>query len=121
MKIEYGCQPNCSETVIRLKQEDYNKIPPDLMSKWWSMSEPSEGYSSMRPLKDTQCVYFYQMGGNELIDWLEEKKLGYDIEAPFAPERKEWEPLEPTEDEKEIASESDGGGGDFYRRLPYDN
>ena len=121
MKKEYGINPNCSESVIRLFKVDYDAIPPDIKSNWWAMSEPTEGYSHMRPLPGTHCIYFYQMSVDpDLIKWLEEKKIPYDLEAPFQEQHPDWEQLEPSEqDEKE--TEKDGGGGLFYRRKPYVN
>ena len=119
MKIENGINPNCSETVIRINEEDALQISPELMSKWWSMSEPTEGYSHMRPIPGTRCFYFYQTCGDELIKWCEDNKIGYDIEAPFGEQQPEWEEIEPNEEEKELPR--DGGGGFFYRRKPYAN
>jgi hypothetical protein len=119
MKIEYGCQPNCSETVIRLFQVDYDSLPPDVKSNTWGFDEPTAGYSSMMPLPGTKCVYYYQTTGHELQEWLEQQKIPYDIEAPFQEQHPDWDLLEPTEEEKQ--SERDGGGGSFYRRKPYDN
>jgi len=115
-----GMQPNCSETVIRLYSVDYDSLPPDIMSNAWSMSEPTEGYSSMRPLPGTKCIYFYQMSVNpELMEWLESQRIPYDIEAPFNEQHPDWDKLEPTEDE--LKNDRNGGGGEFYRRKPYAN
>ena len=120
MKFE-GIQPNCSETVIRLKKEDYSRLSSEIMSEAWSMSEPPEGYSSMRPLPDTECIYFYQHCGDRIQDFLEANRIAYDIEAPFQPRSENWDELEPTEEELSARSDRDGGGGQFYRRKPYDN
>ena len=111
-----GIQPNCSETVIRLYKEDYDSIPPDVMSKIWMLSEPTEDYSTMRPVNGMECVYFYQSSGQELIDYLERNKIIYEIEAPFGSVDPNWELIV---DWEPSGLDSFENSKRYFRRKPY--
>jgi len=122
MQIEYGINPNCSETVFRIPKMYVNCIPEEVIAKdsiEYHLYR-TDGYSQMLPTEDTVCLYFYQSWNYSLMQWLEENKIPYDIQAPFyGGEDPNLKPIEPTEKEKQMLR--DGGNGEFYRRKPYGN
>jgi hypothetical protein len=122
MIIESGINPNCSETVFRIPKE-YKEIAElnNSLDNLWT--EPVDGYSQMRPTKDTICYYFYQTSGWDFHRFLEENKIPYEAQAPFGDPDGEykdvWEKIELTPEENALGS--DGGSGDCYKRKPYGN
>ena len=114
--IEIGIQPSCSETVYRIPAE-YKHLADVVVGL--NNSDPTEGYSQMRPTKDTVCYYFYQSDNRKLCDMLEEFEIPYDIQSPFGNEDEHWIPIKLSEIEK--LEKSDGGSGQFYTRMPYGN
>lgn len=78
--------PNCSESVYRIKRTDLGKLDnetlKDLFSGDWPCNlEPTEGYSNLRGKKKYICFYYYQASA----DWLE--KILLDLEIPYKAEK----------------------------------
>ena len=119
MEIEYGINPNCSETVYRFKKEYLDKIPQSIIARGWH--EPERSYSQMMPNKDEICVYFYQSGGDDLLEALENAKIPYDTQQFMvdSDEYPQWKNLALRPKEKKLSQY--GGNGDFYRRKKYGN
>jgi hypothetical protein len=117
MKIEFGINPNCSETVYRFKKIYMEKIPRTILEEGWY--EPTDDYSQMRPNRDEVCIYFYQTGGYKLLEALEYAQIPYDTQQFMAdPEDyPQWKPLAMRPGEKELGDY--GGSGGFYRRKKY--
>ena len=66
--------PNCSETVIRLKKKDIknlgkeeSRIYKSLLNNIFYSSEPVEGYSELRSDDIWEAHFYYQTIGNELL------------------------------------------------------
>ena len=86
-------QPNCSETVVKINNEDIEKLSQKekaalylTLAGCFGSTEPVEDYSKLRPENDSEkCFYFYQSGGNPFITYL--KRKGIKIQAgeyPFS-------------------------------------
>ena len=117
MIIEYGINPNCSETVFRFKKEYLDKVPKSLLER--SEDVPTDEYSQMRPNKNEICAYFYQSDGYNLLKFLEENKIPYDTQQFMNSPGKfpQWELLNMRRNERKLSTY--GGSGDFYRRKKY--
>lgn len=65
--------PNCSETVVRLKRQDLYSLSEREkrlyrhLVETYSSDEPTEGYSKLRSDGVWKAHYYYQTVGNELI------------------------------------------------------
>lgn len=120
MIIERGINSNCSETVYRFNIKYLDFIPESII-KTGSFS-PMIDYSQMRPINRKEiCIYYYQQGGYELLEWLEESETPYDTQQFVADSDdygKIWDPLQMRDNEKEESHW--GGSGTFYRRKSYD-
>ena len=99
MIIENSLNPNCSETVYRLKKADIDKLPGGMkfinkwMKKCWGGLKPIEeesdlgAYSGLRPVTDDEiCIYFYQTSCEGLEIELLKRKIPYMAEKPFTSE-----------------------------------
>jgi len=66
--------PNCSETVIRLKKKDIKNLDREeeriyihLLNNAYQSNTPVEGYSKLRSDDIWKAHYYYQTVGNELV------------------------------------------------------
>ena len=118
MIIEYGIQPNCSETVYRFNRRYLVGMPEKFLKR--AMLVPVIGYSQMLPNEKEVCLYHYQSDNPCLMKWLEKNKIPYDTQQ-FEADSNDvggiWKKLKMRKCEKE--QEADGGSGSFYRRKPY--
>ena len=114
MIIEKGINPNCSEIVYRFKEEYLHNLPISILEKSNSMGTPE--FSQMLPTKNTICLYYYQVGGEDLLAWLESNKIEYDVQH-FTEDSPNWVRIKPTKEESKLPHK--GGSGPFYRRIPY--
>ena len=110
MKLEFGFQPNCSETVFRFSRRELSKLSPDMLQAFWvaaangctkesleksmysSMSlpgEPSGGeYSSLNCQDADHFVLAYYQTSNEyLMEFAKNHMKNWLVEAPFTPDK----------------------------------
>ena len=111
MKLEFGFQPNCSETVFRFSRREVAKLPPDMLKAFWiaaangcskesleeSMfsacglpeTEPhGEEYSSMTCQdEDHFLLSYYQVSNARLMEFAKNHLKSWLVEAPFTPDK----------------------------------
>jgi len=66
--------PNCSETVVRIKHKDIGNLTSKemniylyILNNTWYSDKPVQGYSDLRGTREMKAHYYYQTTGNELI------------------------------------------------------
>ena len=116
MRVKTGINPNCSETVYRLKKVDWEKHKSDLedviRNGFGGNLTPVGEYSSLRPGSDEICVYYYQTFGGDFISKLEELEIPYDSEQWLT--HFDWESADARYDK--LSGDEDEG---IFRRKPY--
>ncbi len=117
MQVKTGINPNCSETVYRLKKVDWEKHKSDLedaLSSGFGTGSltPVEGYSHLRPGSDEICVYYYQTFGGDFMSKLEELEIPYDSQQWLT--HFDWESADAKYD---MLSDDENEG--IFRRKPY--
>jgi hypothetical protein len=90
--------PNCSETVIRLKHKDIGGFTGEEMMVYLKLlnnieysDKPVEGYSELRETKKMKAHYYYQTDGNDMIAFAYWLGIHFDNEAPFCTDLTEME------------------------------
>ena len=98
MEIEKGLNPNCSETVYRFNQ--------NILDEYRSEIENMCGSMTFEPEHKQIAMHYEQSFGQEMMDFLEEKKIPYSTDQWLC-----------TFDQYEHLFEKVGDG--VYVRKPY--
>jgi len=89
-------QPNCSETVYRIKKSELDNLTHDERLEFEEIvrdyKKPVPDYSKVRPRDDSEvCYYCYQHRGMRLRDFLFSKGIKFEGEFPFDQDMDEFE------------------------------
>lgn len=119
MRVDFGFQPNCSESVFRFSRGEIASLPPDMQEAFWKAAAanyteedlernpwgilglpnpvPMAAESSLVPEEDDDfCLYYYQTSNEALIQFALSHLKKWLAELPFnitdgIPDRFLWE------------------------------